>query len=163
VAFGGAVHTCARGGRGRQEDHVVSYEIRRVEVWAGEIRDRRGALAEMLKHVLEAGADLDFIIARPSPVKPATGILYLAPLEGDAQLSAARESGLHPSSHIAALRVEGPDRPGLAEQVTRAIADGGINVSGFTGGRMAERCVMYIRFERGDDLAAAHQLLEAAL
>jgi len=141
----------------------VSYEIRRVEVWAGEIRDRQGALADMLKTGLEAGADLDFIIARPSPVKPATGILYLAPLEGDAQLNAAQQAGLHPSSHIEALRVEGPDRPGLAEQVTRTIADAGINVSGFTGGRMADRCVMYIRFERAVDLEKAHELLEAAL
>jgi hypothetical protein len=141
----------------------VNYEIRRVEVWSGEIRDRRGALADMLKVVLDAGADLDFIIARPSPVKPATGILYLAPLEGDAQLNAAQQVGLHPSSHIEALRVEGPDRPGLAEQITRVIADAGINVSGFTGGRMADRCMMYIRFERADDLEQAHELLEATL
>ena len=141
----------------------MNYAISRVEVWSGEVRDRRGALAGMLKLVLEAGADLDFIIARPSPVKPATGILYLAPLEGEAQLNAAQEAGLHPSSHIEALRVEGPDRPGLAEQITRAIADADINVSGFTGGRMADRCVIYIRFERADDLEKAHELLEATL
>lgn len=141
----------------------MSYEIRRVEIWSGEIRDRQGALADMLKTVLEAGTNLDFIIARPSPVKPATGILYLAPLEGDAQLNAAQQAGLHPSSHIEALRVEGPDRPGLAEQITRTIADAGINVSGFTGGRMADRCVMYIRFERANELEDAHELLEATL
>jgi len=141
----------------------MNYGINRVEVWSGEVRDRRGALADMLKVVLEAGANLDFIIARPSPVKPATGILYLAPLEGEAQLKAAQDAGLHPSSHIEALRVEGPDRPGLAEQITRTIADAGINVSGFTGGRMADRCVMYIRFERVDELEKAHDLLEATL
>ena len=141
----------------------MDYTIDRVEVWAGEVRDRRGALADMLKIVLDAGANLDFIIARPSPVKPATGILYLAPLDGEAQLNAAQQAGLHPSSHIEALRVEGPDRPGLAEQITRAMADGGINVSGFTGGRMADRCVMYIRFERADELEKAHELLEATL
>ena len=53
--------------------------------------------------------------------------------------------------------------PGLAEQITRTIADAGINVSGFTGGRMANRCVMYIRFERADELEQAHELLEATL
>jgi hypothetical protein len=141
----------------------MDYAIDRVEVWAGEVRDRRGALADMLKIVLDAGANLDFIIARPSPVKPATGILYLAPLEGEVQLKAAQDAGLHPSSHIAALRVEGPDRPGLAEQIARTIADAGINVSGFTGGRMADRCVMYIRFERADELEKAHKLLETTL
>lgn len=141
----------------------MSYDISRVEVWSGEVQDRRGALADMLKQVLDAGADLDFIIARPSPVKPNTGILYLAPLEGEAQLGAAQSAGLHPSSHIEALRVEGPDRPGLAEQITRTIAEGGINVSGFTGGRMADRCVMYIRFERADQLENAHDLLDTLL
>jgi hypothetical protein len=139
----------------------VSHTVRTVDVWAGEIRDRRGALADMLKTVLGAGANLDFIIARPSPVKPSTGILYIAPLEGEAQIRAAEEAGLHPSSHIAALRVEAPDRQGLAEQITRAIAEAGINVSGFTGGRMGARCVMYIRFERADDLERAQEVLQS--
>jgi hypothetical protein len=148
---------------GNQENDVMTYEIRRVEVWAGEIRDRRGGLADMLKTVLDTGADLDFIVARPSPVKPATGILYLAPLEGDAQLAAAQRAGLHPSSHIEALRIEGPDRPGLAEQITRAISDAEVNISGFTGGRMGARCVMYVRVERAEDLEKAHAVLENAL
>jgi hypothetical protein len=140
---------------------VEKVDIRRVDVWAGEVRDRKGALADMLKRVLDAGADLDFIIARPSPVKPNTGILYLAPLEGELQLKAAKEAGLHPSSHIAALRIECPDRPGVAEEVTWAIADAGINVSGFTGGRMGDRCVMYVRFEDEDDLDRAHDVIDA--
>jgi hypothetical protein len=149
--------------RACQEDCAVKYEISRVEVWSGEVRDRQGALADMLKGVLDAGADLDFIIARPSPVKPSTGILYLAPLEGEAQLKAAQEAGLHPSSHIESLRVEGPDRQGLAEQIAHTIADAGINVSGFTGGRMGDRCVMYIRFEHLADLVSAQELLSAKL
>ena len=141
----------------------MPYTISRVEVWSGEIQDRRGALADMLKLVLDAGADLDFIIGRPSPVKPATGILYIAPLEGEQQLAAARQAGLHPSSHIEALRVEGPDTKGLAEKIARVISDAEINISGFTGGRMAERCVLYIRFEREDQLEQAHKLLQQAL
>lgn len=141
----------------------MTYNISRVEIWSGEVRDRRGALADMLKTVLDAGASLDFIIARPSPVKPATGILYLAPLAGDEQTNAAEQTGLHPSSHIEALRIEGPDRQGLAEQITRTIAAAELNVSGFTGGRMGERCVIYIRFEREEDLAKAQEVLESAL
>jgi len=141
----------------------VDYDISRVDVWAGEVADRRGALADMLKSVLDVGANLDFIIARPSPVKPATGILYLAPLDGEEQTTAAQGAGLHPSSHIESLRIEGPDRQGLAEQIARAIADADINVSGFTGGRMGNRCVMYIRFEHEDELARAQALLEATL
>ena len=141
----------------------MHYTISRVEVWSGEIQDRRGALADMLKLVLDAGANLDFVIGRPSPVKPATGILYIAPLEGEQQAQAARQAGLHPSSHIEALRIEGPDAKGLAEKICRTISDAAINISGFTGGRMADRCVVYIRFEREDQLDQAHQLLDEAL
>ncbi|MBU0640159.1 MAG: hypothetical protein KKB50_14935 [Planctomycetes bacterium] len=141
----------------------MKFEISRVEVWAGEVQDRRGALADTLKSVLDAGADLDFIIARPSPVKPGTGILYLAPLAGETQLKAAEDCGLHPSSHIQALRVIGPDQRGLAERITRSIADADINISGLTAGRMGDRCVLYLRFEQHGAVERAHKTLEETL
>ena len=141
----------------------MQYEVERVDVWAGEINDRRGALAEMLSQVLDAGADLDFILARPSPVKPTTGILYLAPLEGEKQTQAASDAGLARSSHIESLRIAGPDRPGLAEAIARTTAEAGINISGLTAGRMGDRCVMYVRFESEDDLARATDAITSML
>ena len=141
----------------------MAFEITRVDIWAGEVRDRRGALAEMLKAVLDAGADLDFIIARPSPVKPNTGILYLAPLVGPEQVQAAEAAGLTKSSHIDALRIIGPDRPGVAEAVTRDLAEAGLNISVLTAARMGKRCVMYVRFERESDVAKAADVLKALL
>ena len=141
----------------------MKYEIMRVDVWAGEIKDRRGALADMLHTVLDADADLDFIIARPSPVRPGTGILYLAPLAGEKQTQAATEAGLARSSHIDSLRIGGPDRPGLAENIARAVAEAGINISGLTAGRMGDRCVLYVRFESDSDVDRAAELLALLL
>lgn len=141
----------------------MEFEITRVDVWAGEVKDRLGALADMLKAVLDAGADLDFIIVRPSPVKPGTGILYLAPLSGPEQIQAAEEAGLTVSSHIEALRIAGPDRRGLAEKIARALAEAGINISGLTAGRMGDRCALYVRFERLEDVDRATEVLQALL
>ena len=141
----------------------MAFEIDRVDVWAGEVRDRRGALADMLKGVLDAGADLDFVLVRPSPVKSGTGILYIAPLTGPEQIKAAEEIGLAKSSHIEALRITGPDRQGLTVEISRALADAGVSISGLTGGRMGDRCVLYIRFESHDDVDKAAEVVTALL
>ena len=141
----------------------MSFQISRVDIWAGEVHDRRGTLADMLEAVTGAGADLDFIIVRPSPVKSGTGILYVAPLFGPEQEKAAEGVGLAKSSHIEALRVDGPDRPGLGAAIARKLAEAGLNISGFTGGRMGARCVIYIRFESERELSTATEVLRDAL
>ena len=38
--------------------------IERVDVWAASIRDEVGGLGELLAGLRDAGADLDFILAR---------------------------------------------------------------------------------------------------
>ena len=141
----------------------MAFEITRVDIWAGEVNDRLGTLADMLEAVTGAGADLDFIIVRPSPVKSGTGILYVAPLFGPEQEQAAEGVGLAKSSHIEALRVTGPDKPGLGANIARMLASNGLNISGFTAGRMGDRCVVYIRFESEADLSGASEVLIAAL
>ncbi len=42
----------------------MDYKITREEVWAGEIEDRAGALAEKLQAVSRVGVNLEFVIAR---------------------------------------------------------------------------------------------------
>jgi len=140
----------------------MAFEITRIDVWVGEVEDRPGALAEKLEAVMRAGADLDFVIVRPAPDKPGVGILYLAPLFGKAQTQAAQEVDLR-KSHIQALRLLGPDRPGLSAGIARLMADAGLNISGLTGARVGDRCVFYLRFETESELTRAAQILAAKL
>jgi len=39
-------------------------DVRRVDVWAASIEDRRGALAQKLDAIAQGSADLEFVIAR---------------------------------------------------------------------------------------------------
>src|SRR5436190_18975701 len=77
-----------------QEGSVMALDIRRVQVWSGEISDRPGAAAAKLEHLARAGADLECVFTRPHPTRPEGGLLYLAPIAGPEQTQAARAADL---------------------------------------------------------------------
>ena len=60
--------------------------VERVEVWAARIEDKPGSLANILTGLREAGADLNFILARREPDQPDQSVVYITPLTGDAEL-----------------------------------------------------------------------------
>ncbi len=140
----------------------MAYEITRVDVWAGEMEDHPGALANKLEAVQRAGANLEFIVARRQSDRPGTGVVFVAPLHGPEQTRAAEQAGLT-KTHIHALRIVGPDRPGLAAGIARTLADAGLNIIGVSAAAFAERALIYLRFEREDEVVRAAQVLTARL
>lgn len=140
----------------------MGFEIERVDVWVGEIEDRPGGLCDKLGAVMQAGANLDFMIARPVAEGPGKGVLFVAPLHGPEQTRAAEEVGLG-KSHTEVLRVEGPDRPGIAAGLTCTLAKAGINIRGMSASVLSGRCLFYIRFDSGDDVIRAAQILTREL
>jgi hypothetical protein len=140
----------------------MGFDIERVDVWVGEIEDRPGGLCDKLGAVMRAGADLDFMIARPLAEGPGKGVLFIAPLHGPDQAQAAEEAGLS-KSHIEVLRVEGPDRPGIGAGITCTLAGAGINIRGMSASVLGDRCLFYIRFDSGDDVIRAAQILTREL
>lgn len=141
----------------------MAFEITRVDVWAGEIKDQPGALAAKLEALQRAGANLEFVIVRPTAMPPGNGILYVAPLSGAQQEGVAKEAGLRKSNAIHALRIIGPDRPGLVAGVTRTIADEKINISGVSAATIGDRSVLYLRFDSETDARRAAQVLTPRL
>ncbi|MEE8170172.1 MAG: amino acid-binding protein, partial [Phycisphaerae bacterium] len=101
----------------------MAYDIRKVDVWVGDMADRPAALAEKLEAVAAAGAHLECVIARRAWNHPKRSVVFLAPLRGAAQARAARAVGLEKALGMNSLRVEGPDRPGLVAKLTRAVGD----------------------------------------
>ena len=71
----------------------MSLTVERVDVWATTIEDEPGGLADKLAPLAEAGSDLEFVVARRAPDKPGTGVVFVTPVRGDAQIAAAAEAG----------------------------------------------------------------------
>ncbi len=136
--------------------------VSKVDVWSGEIEDRSGGLAEKIKAVTEAGANLEFVIARGAPNKPGTGLVFLAPLRGAAQTQAAKAVGLAKDPGVHTLRLEGPNRLRLGAKITGAVADAGINMRGLSGTALGRRCAIYLTFDTSLDAEKARRILKRA-
>jgi hypothetical protein len=67
----------------------MAYTVKKVEVWAGEVADRPGGVADKMEALSAAGANLEFVIARRAADKPGTGVVFVTPVKGVKQKSAA--------------------------------------------------------------------------
>jgi hypothetical protein len=136
--------------------------IEKEDVWVAAIDDRPGGLAGKLSPLADAGADLDFIIARRAPEKPGTGVVFVTPIRGDRETRAATAAGFSVSSHMHALRVEGADVPGIAARVARRLADAGLNLRGLSAAVIGTRVVMHLAFDAEQDAMKARTVLTGA-
>jgi len=137
----------------------MALAVSRVAIWAGSIEDRPGGLANVLAPLAEAGAELQYVMARRAPDKPGTGVVFLTPLKGAKQLRAARAVGLHRSKSLVALRVEGQDRPGLGAKITGALAEKGISLRGLSASVIGKRFVLWLALDSSKDATAAARVL----
>ena len=128
-------------------------------MWAAAIKDAPGGLAKILTGLREAGADLDFIIARRAPDKPGTGVVFVTPLRGDREVAAAATLGFNVTSSLQSLRIEGDNKPGAAAKVTERLAAAGINLRGLSAAVIGPRFIMYISLDTAKDAAKAADLL----
>jgi len=139
----------------------MSYTIKAVEVWAGDIRNRPGMLARVLEALSNAGASLEFIVARR--VTDNTSRIFVAPLKGKGQKQAAGDVGLVVAQNMHALCVQGPNRAGLGAELARAIADAGINLRGLSAATIGKKAILYFGFRSADDSKAANRALKKVL
>jgi hypothetical protein len=141
----------------------MAYDVRKVDVWAGEIQDRPGGLLEKLSALSAAGGNFEFLISRRAPDKPGTGVVFLTPLTGAKQKNAARSAGLGTTDSLHSIRVEGPDRAGLGKTMMQALADAGINLRGISAAAIGRRAVTYFAFDTAADAATAIRVLKKTL
>ena len=138
----------------------MDLNVKRVNVWAAGIPDEPGGLARTLKGLYEAGADLDFVIARRAPEKPGTGVVFLTPIRGDREIAAASLLGFNLTSSMASIRVTGKNEPGVAANLTDLIAEAGINVRGFSVAVIGARFIAYVGFDSIEDAEKAVKILK---
>ena len=132
----------------------------RVEVWAARIEDQPGSLANILTGLREAGADLNFILARREPDQPGQSVVYITPLTGDAELQAAATLGFNLTARVHSLRVEGPNQPGIAATLAAQLAAAGLNLRGFSAAVLGARFILYIGLDSAEDAAKALTVLQ---
>lgn len=136
--------------------------VERVDVWAASVKDEPGGLTRMLAALREAGADLDFIIARRAHEKPGTGVVFVTPLRGDTEVAAAAELGFNVTTSVHSVRIEGENRRGLAAELTEELAAAGINLRGFSAAVIGKRFIIYIALDTADETTKAISILQRA-
>ena len=124
--------------------------VEREDVWVASVDDKPGALAAKLTALADARADLDFVIARRSPDRPGTGVMFVTPLRGDAELKAGSELGFSAANRLHSLRVEGENTKGLAGMISGRLGAAGINLRGFSGAVIGKRFVLHIAFDAAE-------------
>jgi len=138
----------------------MKLDISRVDVWAASIQDRPGGLAEKLDALAQAGANLEFVIARRSPEKPGTGVVFVTPIKGTKQVKAAQKAHFKKTVSLRGLRIAAADKPGLGAKLTRQLADAGINIRGFSGAAIGKRAIFNLAFDSAADANKAVRLLK---
>ena len=132
----------------------------RVDVWAARIEDPPGSLANILTGLQEAGANLNFILARREPDPPGQSVVYITPLTGDAELEAAATLGFNLTARVHSVRIEGQNQPGIAAQLAAQLAAAGLNLRGFSAAVLGTRFILYIGLDSAEDAVKALAILQ---
>lgn len=139
----------------------MAYAISKVDVWAGDIRNRPGSVARVLESLANTGANLELVVARR--VTENTSRVFVAPLKGGKQFAAAADVGLIKAAGMVCIRMEGPDRPGMGAQLCRALAAADINIRGITSASQGKKFLCYFAFASEADAAKARKALKKAV
>ena len=137
----------------------MSFKMQRVHVFHAEVEDKPGGISGTLKKLAEAGAHLEYVYSQRSADKAGMGDLYVAPLHGTSEMSAAREAGMHAVSEPIVMRVEGDDRAGLSGRLTQAWEMAGINLHGLVMSVIGTKFVGYATFDSVTDANRAATIL----
>lgn len=137
----------------------MDLEIEHVDVWVAPIPDRPGALASVLKSLARAGGDYQLVIARRSPDKPGTGVVFVTPLQGEQEIRAARELGFNTAQSMHSVRVRCQDRPGITASLAAALGEAGINLRSLSGSVIGSQVVVYFALDSKADAERAIDVL----
>jgi hypothetical protein len=137
----------------------MGFKLERLHIWSGEIADQAGGMASRLAPLAQAGANLEYISTRRQPERPGTGIIFVAPVTGPAQVRAARQAGLAEAHDLVVMRVEGDNEAGLAYRLTQQWALAGINLQGLTMSVLGGKFVGFAAFDTIADANRAAQIL----
>jgi hypothetical protein len=145
-----------------KENTIMDMIVDAVDVWAAGIKDKVGDLSQLLTGLREAGADLDFILARRTPEKPGLGVVYVTPLCGDREVDAAAQLGFNVTNSVHSVRIEGDNKPGITAELTTKLTAAGISLRGLSAAVIGAKFVIYIGLDSAEDAKKAVSILRQA-
>jgi hypothetical protein len=140
----------------------MELSVELVDVWAATIADQPGGLAHVLGALRDAGADLQFVVARRTPEAPGKGVVFVAPLQGETQIRAAKQAGFNVTSSVHSVRVMGLDQLGIVGQLAQKVAEGAINLRGISAAVLGSQFIAYLALDTLDDAEKAMDILQRA-
>ena len=87
---------------------------------------------------------------------------FVTPLRGDREIAAAAQVGFNVARTLHSVRVMGRDRPGIAAELTKKLADGRINLRGFSASVIGTQFLAYVAVDSVDDANKVIEILEKA-
>jgi len=138
----------------------MKLDVTRTQVWAAGVKDEPGALAEKLEALHQAGANLEYALARRAPDEPGQGVVVVTPLKGAAQLRAARAMGFVRGDDLYFVRVAGAETPGVAAVITAALATSGVNLRGLSATSIGKRFVAHLALDSAADATKSIRILK---
>jgi len=86
----------------------------------------------------------------------------VTPLQSDREIRAAAQVGFNVTHTRHSLRVIGPDRPGIAAELTQKLADASINLRGFSAAVIGTQFIAYLGVDSLQDATTALKILKEA-
>jgi len=139
----------------------MSVTVKRITLWRAEVDNRPGVLADFLRPLAAAGADLQVVMAYRFPGNETRGAVELCPVTTRKATAAAQAAGLSPSG-IATLLVEGDNKPGLGHSISRALADEGLNLAFLVTQVIGRRYSSVMAFESDEAAKRAAAVIRRA-
>jgi hypothetical protein len=137
----------------------MSFKFDRVHIWSCEVADQAGGVASKLAFLAQAGENLEYVYTKRLPEQPGTGVLYVAPVTGSAQVRAARAAGMMETDSPVVRRIEGDNEAGLVHRLTQQWAIAGISFCSLTMAVLGPKFIGYVAFDSVGDANRAAQIL----
>jgi hypothetical protein len=135
-------------------------DVDRVDVWAANMEDRPGGLAEKLDALAQANIDLEFVNARRAPDQPGQGVVFVMPIKGPRKIRAARKAGFEKTKSLHGIRIATGNKPGFSSELARDIAEAGINLRAFSGASISNRAIFYLAFDTDADVSKVLRIIK---
>ena len=88
--------------------------------------------------------------------------MFVTPLRGDREIAAAAQVGFNVARTLHSVRIMGRDRPGIAAVLTQKLADGRINLRGFSASVIGTQFLAYAAVDSLDDANKVMEILGKA-